>query len=223
MTGNSIITQAFCDLGVIRVGETLSASVLADCLVRLNQRMSAHSIEQLMAQTQKHTVYNLQAGVSRYTFGVAGTFATAARPEKVTGWRASYGNFSSGGKILTFEELQEVSRDGLGSSTSIPQAVGGDTASPLINVGVFPVPSFTPGTLELSYWTALTQFADGTTIYAFPDGWEDFLHFDLAMALLPRYGRQGFNPEVLAANAQSAKAKIADLNRSSVPAPPAQQ
>jgi hypothetical protein len=101
--------------------------------------------------------------------------------------------------------------------------VGADMAYPLINVGVFPTPSATPGQIELSFWTAVTQFADLTTPYVLPDGWEDFLHFDLAMALLPRYGRQGFDPTVLAGNAQTSKAKIADLNRSAQPAPQAAQ
>lgn len=213
-TSGGIINQALADLGVIRPGETVSATVTADCLLRLNQRLSAHSIEQLMAQTHVHTQYALQNGVVRYSMGVGGTFFTSSRPLKVTGWRANYGNFFSAGPILTFDELQAASRDSLGSTTSIPSAVGADTAYPWINVGVFPPPSSAAGTLELSYWAALTQFISSTDVVSLPDGWEDFLHTDLAVALLPRYGRQGFDPTVLLANAQTAKAKIADLNRS---------
>lgn len=213
-TAGGIINEAFCDLGVIRPGEGVSATVMADCLMRLNQRLAAHSIEQLMAQTHVHTQYALQQGIVRYSMGVGGTFFTTSRPLKVTGWRANYGNFYSSGPVLTFDELQAASRDSLGSTTSIPSAVGADTAYPLINVGVYPPPSSAAGTLELSYWAALTQFIASTDAVNLPDGWEDFLHWDLAVALLPRYGRQGVDPTVLLSNAQQAKAKIADLNRS---------
>lgn len=220
VTAQTVILEALCDLGVIRPGETPSATVLTDCLTRLNQRIEAHSIEQLMAQTQLHATFSLQSGLSRYTFGVGGTFSTASRPEKVTGWRANNGSFQSGGAILTFEELQTASRDALGSTTSLPQAVGADTSFPLINVAVFPVPGASPATLELSYWIALQSFTSLLDAHTLPDGWSDFLHFDLAVALLPRYGRKEFDPTTLAANAQTSKGKLADLNRSTQQAPP---
>src|ERR1700709_2267350 len=154
-TAGGIINEALCDLGVIRPGEIPSPLVTADCLLRFNQRLAAHSIEQLMAQNNVHSSYTLQPGVVRYTFGVGGTFGTGSRPEKGTGWRANFGTFYASGRVLTFDELQEASRDGLGSTTSLPSAVGADTAFPLINVGVFPPPNFQPGTIELSYSTAL--------------------------------------------------------------------
>jgi hypothetical protein len=98
------------------------------------------------------------------------------------------------------------------ASAAVPMILAADTAYPLINIGVFPAPSAI-GSLELSYWTPLTEFASLAGTLTLPEGWEDFLHFDLAMALIPRYGRQGFDPTTLAANAQNAKAKLVDLNR----------
>lgn len=257
-TATIIIGQALADLGVIRPGEVVSATVLADCLARLNLRIGAHSIEQLLAQTQVHASYSLQANVVRYTFGVGGVFATDSRPQKISAWRATGGIFTSGGSPLTFDEFdaaaekavtafaagnvkasaleaEMVSQVGaalapfhqvpaftfpalLLANAAVPLFLGADAASPLIQVAVFPPPGATPGTLELSYWIALTQFADLTTAYTFPDGWYDFLHFDLALALHPRYGRQGFDATSLTQNAGSARAKIQTLN-----APAAQQ
>ncbi len=218
VSAQTIILEALADLGTIRPGDTPPTLVMTDMLLRLNQRMYAHSIEGMLAQTQQHNTYPLQANTTRYTMGVGGTFNTNTRPEKVTGWRATYGTFFSGGKILTFDELQQASKgDALGSSSSIPSAVGADVAYPLINIGVFPAPNAFPGLVELSFYGALTQFNDLTTTYTFPDGWDDFLHYDLAMAVLPRYGRQGFDPSVLASNATAAKGKILNLNAPAAP------
>ncbi len=218
VSATTIILEALSDLGTIRAGDTPPTLIMNDMLLRLNQRMSAHSIEGMLAQTQQHNTYSLQVNVVRYTFGVGGTFPTSTRPERVTGWRAVYNTFFSGGKILTFDELQQASKgDSLGSTSSIPSAVGADVAYPLISVGIFPAPNAFPGLLELSFYGALSQFADLTTTYTFPDGWDDFLHYDLAMSVLPRYGRQGFDPSVLAANATAAKGKILNLNAPTAP------
>ncbi len=224
ISAKTIINQALADLGTIRPGDTMPALVMDDLLLRLNQRMLAHSIEGMLAQTNQHDIYNLQSGVSHYTLGIGGSFGTNTRPEKVTGWRAFYGPFFSGGKILTFDELQQASKgDSLGSLSSIPSAVGADVAYPLINIGVFPAPNAFPGQIEISFYGALQQFADLNATYTFPDGWDDFLHFDLAYAVLPRYGRQGVDPTALANNAQSAKGKILALNAPAVPPQGAQQ
>ncbi len=209
-SATTVINEALADLQVIRPGETASPTTMADCLTRLNQRLSAHSIEQLIAQTQQHTVYTINSGTDRYTFGAGGSLNTASRPEKLVGWRAFSGAFSAGGRVLTFEELQQVSSNPLGSVNALPQAVGADSAYPFINVAIFPASSCQ---LELTYWSALQQFNNLTDIHILPDGWDDFLHFDLAIALMPRYGRQGFDPTVLASNAQNAKAKIVELNK----------
>ncbi len=218
ISAQTIILEALADLGTIRPGDVPPPLVMTDMLLRLNQRMYAHSIEGMLAQTQQHDIYNLQSGVSHYQLGVGGSFATNTRPEKVTGWRAFYGPFFSGGKILTFDELQQASKgDGLGSLSSIPSAVGADVAFPLINIGVFPAPNALPGQLELSFYGALSQFNDLTSSYTFPDGWDDFLHYDLAFAVISRYGRQGFDPATLIQNAASAKGKILALNAPTAP------
>lgn len=251
-SGTTIINAALDDLGVIRPGETVSATILNDCLLRLNRRMSAHSVEQLMAQNQVNGQFALTAGVSRYTLGSGGTFNAGARAERVSAWRSSFGIYATGGAPLLFSEFDAAAQAAVTAflatnagisameaklaadvqtalspfmqgaaftfpsptlaTAQVPLILAADANYPLLNIEVFPVPA-TAATLELSYWTALTQFADLTTVYTFPDAWEDFLHFDLAMSMT-RYQRAGFDLAPLAAAAQNAKAKIADLNRS---------
>ncbi len=147
---------------------------------------------------------------------MGGTLGVAARPIRATAWKAAYGPFSDGGVIVTIEEVAAASKAAHGEVTAFPAIVGADTTNPLINVAVHPVPSGTPGTLELIYYTAIPQFAALTTTLAsvgFPDEWEELLYPGYALALLPRYGRQGYNPEALVKKAQLAQDRIAALNQ----------
>ncbi len=208
MTAQELALESMTDLGVTRVGEVPSPGILADLLIRLNQFVSSVSIEPLLSFLQKHTVETLQSGVSRYTVGVAGAFPTVARPMKLTATMPT-------GILSPNEELQAASQATLGETSALPRVVGADTASPLMNLGVHPIPN-AAASLELTYTIAITPFASLSTTLAsvgFPDGWEEFLHFNFALALLPRYGRQGFSPDALIKNAQLAKEKIAALNQ----------
>jgi hypothetical protein len=223
-TPRSIINQAFQDLKVLPPGGSVSTTVENDSFVYLNQLMSSLSIEAPMAFNQVRQSFNLVYATASYTLGSGGSFATTGgkRAVKVTSWRASYGGvLSSGGPVLSMEEFGAQAKQMLGESTPIPSLVGADTAYPLINIRIHPLPSFVVGTLELGYWTPITQFTTVTDVLAFEDGFEEMLHFNLAVILFPQYGRTGGIDPVLAANAQNSKAKIVAMN--STRAPQAQQ
>lgn len=215
MTAQELALLSFADLGVIRPGEVPSTTVLDDLLVRLNSFVASAGVEPLMTFLRKLATFNLAAGTSRYTFGVGGSFNVAARPVRATGWKGAYGTFSDGGQTVTIEEVQAASKAAHGETTPFPSIVGTDTTSPLINVAIFPAPNSAPGTLELTYFTEIPQFAALTTTLAsigFSDGWEEFLHLNFALVLLPRYGRQGFSPDALIKMAQLSKEKLATNN-----------
>lgn len=224
-TPTPIINQAFQDLKVLAPGGSVSPGVLADAFVYLNQLMSSLSIEGPMAFNQVKQTFNLSQGTVAYTLGSGGSFGTTGgkRAVKVTSWRGLYGGvLSSGGAPLSIEDFSAQAKQLLGESTPIPSLVGADTAYPLINVRVHPPPGANPGNIELGYWTPITQFATVTDVLAFEDGFEEMLHFNLAVILYPQYGRQGGIDPVLAANAQNSKARIVAMN-STGGAPPAQQ
>jgi hypothetical protein len=226
-TPTTIINQAFQDLKVLAPGGSVSTTVLNDAFVYLNQLISSLSIEGPMAFNQVRQTFNLVAEQPAYTLGSGGSFATTGgkRAVKVTSWRGSYnGVLSSGGAPLSVEDFGAQAKQVLGESTPIPSIVGADTAYPLINIRIHPPPGSTTGTLELGYWTPITQFATVTDVLAFEDGLEEMLHFNLAVILYPQYGRAGGIDPVLAANAQNSKAKIVAMNSAgSTPAPQAAQ
>lgn len=211
---SDIINEALADLGVIRPGETISATVLADCFMRLNQMWAGWGSEPDVTNAQYHQALTVTAGTSTYTFGTGGTLVATAAPIKVYGAQSVSGVFRQSVKVVSFKEFDESVSDNGGTTAVLASVLAVDNAYPSQNLKVFPTPAATPGTLNLDYVGAMTAFAATSTSLALHPAFEEALHFNLAMVLLPRYGRQGFDPTVLAANAQNSKARIVELNRS---------
>lgn len=213
---NDLIDQAFVDLGVIRPGENITTTMRTAAQVLFNELLSSLSTEGAMAYQQIMQAFSLTAGTTNYTLGSGGNFATTGglRAMKVTAWRAYYsGVLMGGGRVLSMEEFGTIAIQVAGELSAIPKAVAADTAYPLVNVRIFPPPSATPGTLELAYWTPITQIADFTVAVSLPDGWTDMLHFNLAISLAPQYARPGQSLEILASNATNRKASIVSQNQ----------
>jgi len=226
MIWNDIIDLAFLDLGVTQPGEVITTSMRTDAQTRFNVLLSSLSTEGLTAFNQVFQSFALSANTTSYTLGVGGSFSTAVRAMKVTAWRAFYGGvLSSGGPVLSLAEFGAAAAQAqpTGETAPIPKIVGADTAYPFINVRLLPPPSFTPGNIELAYWTPITQIADFTQVVSgLPDGWTQMLHFQLAVVLAPQYARDGGISPELAANAQNAKASLVQQNVMGAQAPQAQ-
>jgi hypothetical protein len=222
MLVSDIINTAFIDIGTITPTETITSAMQTDAYNRLNPILDMLSAEGLTVPTQVEQAFSLQAGVTGYTLGSGGTFSTAGglRAMKVTAWRAYYSTIlHSGGRVLSMPEFGEMAKQALGEQTSIPAIVGADTAYPLINVRVFPPPSYTPGTLELAYWTPLANFATVNDTVNMPQGWLRLLVKLLAKDLHPQWGRPSLAQAVWAA-AQEAKAALVEQNAMSAPQNP---
>jgi hypothetical protein len=207
-----IINEAFEDLGVIQPGEIISPTMQASAFLVFQQMYSSWAAEQTMAYLTVHKGFPLSPGTVAYTLGAGGSLNAGVRVVRVTGWTASSGGFRNGGSILSLEAIHAQAKDVIGRTSILPEAVGCDGAFPLINLEVFPAPAANPGTLELDYYTPLiapVNVADDITL---PEGWEEALHFNLAIALSPQYARVGGVPPALMANAQNSKAVIVQRN-----------
>jgi hypothetical protein len=223
MKWDDLIDQAFVDLNVIQVGEAITTAMRTDARNRFNQLLSSLSTEGLTAFNQTTGTFPLVSGLTNYTLGVGGMFNIAVRAQRVTAWRATFGGIlSSGGRALSLEEFgaSAMQAQPAGETAPIPKILGADTAYPLINIRILPPPGASPGLLELAYWTPITQVTDFTAdISGVPEGWQQMLHFNLAVALSSQYTRGGISQE-LAANAQNSKASLVSQN---APAAPHQQ
>ena len=190
MLVSDVFQQAFEDLGVITANETITTALTTDAFTQWNEMLDSLSAEGLEVPNQIMQTFGLSAGVEAYTLGSGGTFATTggARAMKVTAWRAAYGGvLQNGGKPLSMAEFGAASRQSLGETTSIPKVVGADTSYPLINIRVAPPPSAAPGTLELAYYTPLSNNVTAGDTLALPPGWNSLLEWNLAKHLYSRY------------------------------------
>jgi hypothetical protein len=223
MLASDIINQAFVDLTVITVNETISTAMQTDAFMRLNELLDSLSAEGLTVPNQLLQAFNLVANTQGYTLGSGGTFATtgALRAMKVTAWRAYYQTLlQSGGRVLSLAEFGEQAKQLMGEQTPIPSIVGADTAYPLINVRVFPPPGFIVGVLELAYTTPLTQFVTVGDTVSLPQGWNDILHFCLAQRLYPQYPKPS-QRDTIWDMAQRSKAALSVENAMTAPQPQA--
>jgi hypothetical protein len=211
---SDVISEALQDLGVIRPGETVPTAVLTDCFMRLNQMWAAWGAEPDTTNAQYHQSLTLTAGTTNYTFGTGGTLVATAAPIKIYGAQSVSGSFRSPVKIGSFAAFDELVTDPMGTTTVLANLLAVDNSYPSANLKVYPVPAASPGSLVLDYVGAMTAFAATSSSLSLHPAFEEALHFNLAMVLLPRYGRQGINATALAANAQNSKARIVELNRS---------
>ena len=211
-TAGDVVQLAFEDLAVVQPGETISTTLQTDGFKELNSLLGSLSAERYTVFTQILGNFNLIPNISSYQMGVGGTFGTSTRAQRAEAWSAFYQNYRTGGAVLSFPEFQAQAQDRLGSTANIPQIVGADEAWPLLNVRVFPTPSFSPGTIEIAYWSPLTQFATVADVLNLPDGWFEMLHTNLAVKLYPKYARVGGMTPELAANAQNAKLSLVQQN-----------
>lgn len=210
-TANALIGRALQLIGVLASGESPSSDEGADGLIALNDMVAAWATEPLTIYAQARTTQALSASTAAYTIGT-GAAISVARPL----WVANAAIIPAGATneipidVLTDDEWAQVL---IKSQTStFPTSVFYDygfTSSGYGTITVWPIPTTAP-TLVLYLPTALTTFADLSTTYVFPPGYERMLRYNLAVELSPEYGRT-LDP-VIAGIAATSKANVKRAN-----------
>lgn len=211
MTGNDLITTSLKLLGAIGTGETPTAAEIADGLSRLNSMLDSWNAERLMIFTITRQVFSLTAGQQTYTVGSGGDF-NVARPPRID--RISIISLTNPAQPLELpmEQLTDVGWQNIpvkNVSSTLPLQVYDDGAFPLRNLNYWPIPSAAVNT-ALYYWTQLSQFADLTTDYTFPPGYQQALEYGLAVHCAPMFGLT--TPVEVAAIAITSKQKVENFN-----------
>jgi hypothetical protein len=211
MTLQRLVNLAFFDIGAIASGETPSTDESTDALDLANHILSSWSAEELTCYNRKHYTVLAIAGLGTYSIGPAGTWVTTARPVKVEGATAYYLNWRQGLEVVSMAEFALRSSAPKGQTQPLPELLGVDNASPALNARVFPASSL-GCSIDLHTLEPLTAFAALGDTVALPPAYERALRLALAVELSPQYARSGGIDPVLAANAQNAKATIAQIN-----------
>lgn len=219
-----VIQLAFEDLGMIKAGETLSATLLANGLIYLQQMWQTWGGEQDTNYNNAIDTHVLTTATPNYTYGItanAPTLTAPTQPIRVLAWRFIASIFggtgasviANGGELISVEQFFAQVKDINSTAAIIPQIVAADMGYPLINLWIFPTPLASSGALYLYYSQALPTMSSSATNLTVPEGYPEAMHFNLAVAMYPQYRRQGGIPPELAANAQNTKASIVARNR----------
>jgi hypothetical protein len=205
-----LINSSFRLIGILGEGESPSAQQSNDALITLNALIDSFSNESLMIYTKAREQFNLVAGQQIFTFGTGGDF-NSTRPQMIENALIIAPQNSPNPEL----QMQILNKDQYASiilkstTSTIPLYLYNDTAYPLSNIYLWPVPQIITPIVFFS-WKPLTTLSTLDTVISLPPGYERMLRFNLAVDLGPEYGVQP-REDVIAIAMQS-KAAVKRMN-----------
>jgi hypothetical protein len=199
-TALTIIESAMGKIGMLAAGETVSAEDAAVGLLRLNTLVDALENEGFFAYTTTDTVFTLSAGDISMTIGPAQEI-NISRPMKIL--RGSFSRLNGTDYPLnpiTEPEYNEICEKSSYSSVA-PSVCFFDGGTPTGTLYFWPAPT---ENVEVHLITPESggQATDLTTVYVFPNGYQRYIEFALAIELAPDFNVSP-SPQLYAAAANA--------------------
>ncbi|MHB1260333.1 MAG: hypothetical protein ACYC2H_01315 [Thermoplasmatota archaeon] len=213
-TARDIIEDALRELGVIGAHQTPKAADLSLGLRKLNRWVTNLETQRAAIFTVRREVFPLTAGTPSYTIGPGGAFNTS-RPLRISHVGLVLDRTVASpieiplGHPMTDQEYQRVPSKSL--TAPQPAAVyydHGFTGSGLGAIYPMPIPSTSVCDLVLYLPRAMQEFANLSTDYAFPPGYEQAIVSNLALSLAASFER-----EPRASTVEEARASMAAIKR----------
>lgn len=191
----AVIVDAFLDLGIFAPGESIPDEHAQFAFRTLNRLVSQLATQPLTFPFTNREVFPVVSGQSTYTIGPGGDFNTV-RPASITaaGLLMPQASVTTGPVEVPLSELTDAAYISLpvkalqnAMFTSYfydPTYAGG-----LGSVFLYPTPNVTTNSLVLYRGDMIAGFADLTTDYDFPQGYNDMLQFNLEKRLCRGYGK----------------------------------
>lgn len=188
LSARDIIKSALRLIGVLASGETPDDADAADSLVVLNHMMDSWNAERLMIFTLTISEFSLAVGKQTYTLGTGGDF-NVARPARIE--RMGIVSLTNPAQplelpieMLTDQQWSQVPVKLI--SSTLPLQCYDDGAYPLRNLTFRYIPQIAVN-VRIYGWTALSTFADLSTLYTFPPGYFEAIRYNLAIRLAPEF------------------------------------
>lgn len=206
-TAATLAGDALGLLGITDPTDSVAAEDASLCLRTLNRVVDSLGADSLMPIATVYQTVALTAGDGSVTIGPAGDIV-ATRPTRIEA-----GAYVSTGALD--QPLDKLTRDRWAAITDkafqgVPCAYWYEpTTSVLGTINFWPVPD-TTYTAYLPLQSRLSAFADLTTEYNLPDGYEEFLVAALAVYCAPYYNREA--PQSVIARMKMARRLIKRLH-----------
>lgn len=183
-TATEFIKSSLSMLGVLALGEQVDGEVAADALRILNNMIDSWTLDRLYIVTVQDHTLSVSPGTSSVTIG-PGQQIDVARPVKLED-RAffRFTNLDYPMQQMDLQQYNEITIKSL--STTYPSYYYYDANFPTGTIKFWPVPVQTCE-LHLPLQVQLQEFADLTTDYAFPPGYNRLITLGLALELAPNY------------------------------------
>jgi hypothetical protein len=188
-TGTDLITLALKDIGALGIGQSVSAEDTADGLATLNMMLGQWAVDRLSVFHLIDTAHQANGSVS-YTVGLGGDF-NVVRPFKIN---AAYARLASSGAgsavdypISMIDAREDYARISLKTLNSFPEYAFYDSAFPLGNLFLYPVPN-SSYELHIVTMDTLPQLATAGTAVNLPPPYLAAIRYNLAVYLAPSYG-----------------------------------
>lgn len=200
-TALTLIVDSFEELSVFQPGESVPDADAQTGLRYLNRLIGSWNQQSLTVPAESREVFSLVANQGTYTVGSGGDLDTTRPPNQQSVLGASLILTASNPTIeipltlLTDDAYQGLTPKGLTSGQPIACYYSPTFSSLFGTLILWPIPDTAANTLALYLSKPLTAFADLTTTYAFPPGYEEALVLNLARRLAKPYGRE-FDPDL---------------------------
>jgi len=215
-TANDFITRSLQLLGVADAIDTISPEDADLGLTVLNEWMDQLGTQRNAIFTVLQKTHVLENGTTSYTIGVGGTI-NVARPVWIQNARLVIDTGATTAttisiRLFTDDEWAQISQQSLKSSLARGIWYDHDWSAGLGKIYPWPVPNVGTTRLELYLPTTLVEFADLTTAYTFPPGYERAIRTNLAEELAPYYPNRGRDDAVIIRQARTAMLRIKRAN-----------
>jgi hypothetical protein len=204
-TALAIITGALQELGVVGAGDSLSAEDSSVSLLALNVLADAWLTEPNYMYATTTVSASLSAGDTSLTIGASQDLNTARPIRLEQGCFVTSSGIDYPLAVITEAEYNAISDKSL--SGAWPEVCFYDGGSPTGNVYFYPTGACT---VKLNVLTQLSQFADLTTSYTLPPGYERAFKFTLAEEVANTFRAK--LTSVTARNAKQARRAIKRAN-----------
>jgi hypothetical protein len=184
-TVNDLISGAMRLIGALGAGETPSTDEQTDIILTLNNLIEVWNAEGLSVYEIVNFQNALTAATASFNIGAGATINTP-RPIRIVGAGIIANSIRNELDIISAGEFAAIKEKGL--SGNLPLKLYYDAAFPTGKIYLWPIASGTP-TLDLWMWQQLTAVVNPTDPLALPPAHWRALRYNLALDLLPEFGR----------------------------------
>jgi len=190
VNAQTILNAAYADLGVIGLGDTLDASLAQDGLRRLNALVNSWGTQTKTMPFIARQVFPTTGGKggpsNPYTIGPGGDFDTS-RPAGLTGAGLLLNSSSPPVEIprgvLTDDGWEAIQIKDLSNALWTNVYFNATYSNNLATINLWPVPNTSQNSCVIYRRDIIQGFADLTTAYDFPYGYQEALQYNVAVRM----------------------------------------